>query len=101
MRVNLPAKVQSPDRLLNQAQDNIHATLRQIAQHSQLTGQRVEGVTVTATGVDISHGLGRTPTGWYVTDKLDAGDVSRTAWDSKTITLRTASGSVRVDLFVW
>jgi hypothetical protein len=36
-----------------------------------------------------------------MTDKIDAGDVYRTAWDNKTITLRTASGTVRGDLFVW
>lgn len=99
-RVTLPQLVQG-DRLLNDAQTQIHGTLRQVAQHDQLTGQAIQSVPLSTTERAVSHGLGRTPIGWYVTDKSGAGDVYRTAWDSKTLTLRTASGSVTVDLFVW
>jgi hypothetical protein len=100
-RIPLPKRVQSTSRELNEAQDAIGETLRRISYHQQLTGQLIQSVTVTASGVDVSHGLGRTPIGWQWTDKIDAGDVYRTGWDSKTITLRSASGTVRVDIFVW
>ena len=100
-RVPLPKKVQTTNRELNDAQDAIGETLRRIAYFEQLTGQRVQSLSVTSTGVDVSHGLGRTPIGWMVTDIMDAGLVYRDSWDSKTITLRSNSGTVRVDVFVW
>lgn len=99
-RIPLPRRVQG-ERALNEAQDAIGETLRQVAYHEQLTGQAIQSVAVPSTGVSVSHGLGRTPLGWYVTDRLDAGDVYRTGWDARTLTLRSASGTVRVDLFVW
>jgi len=99
-KVPLPKRVQG-SRDLNDAQDAIGETLRRVVYHEQLTGQAVQNLSVTSTGVAISHGLGRTPIGWYLTDKVDAGDVYRTDWDNRTITLRTASGTVRGDLFVW
>ena len=79
----------------------IGETLRRVVYHEQLTGQVVQNLSVPSTGVAISHGLGRTPIGWYLTDVLDAAAVKRTAWDSKTITLQSASGTVRCDVFVW
>jgi hypothetical protein len=99
-RVPLPKRVQG-SRDLNDAQDAIGETLRRVVYHEQLTGQDIQSVSVPSTGVAIAHGLGRTPIGWNMIDKTDAGDVYRTAWDSKTITLRTASGTVRGSLFVW
>ena len=101
MRLPLPKRVQSSDRLLNDAQDAIRETLRQIVEHEQLAGRTVQSVQVTSTGTSFAHGLGRTPIGWTLTDKTGAGDVYRTAWDARTVTLRTASGSVTVDVFVW
>lgn len=99
-RIPLPRRVHG-DRGLNDAQDAIGETLRRVVAHEQLTGRAVQSLSVPSTGVSISHGLGRTPIGWCVTDLLDAGTVYRTAWDGRTITLRSASGTVRVDLFVW
>lgn len=99
-RVPLPKRVQG-GRDLNDAQDAIGETLRRVVYHEQLTGQVVQNLSVPSTGVAISHGLGRVPIGWYLTDMLDAAAVKRTAWDSKTITLQSASGTVRCDVFVW
>jgi hypothetical protein len=100
-RIRLPQKVQSADREINDVQAGVHDTLRQISYYAQLTGQWVQGVSATTSGVAINHGLGRTPIGWYVTDILDAGSVYRSAWDDKTLTLKSNSGTVRVDVFIW
>lgn len=100
-RVSLPRRVQSPDRLLNDAQDAIHDTLRAVVQHEQLTGARLTNISATTSGVVVSHGLGRTPIGWHVSDLRDSGYVYRSAWDDKTITLKSNAGTVRCDVFVW
>jgi hypothetical protein len=100
-RIPLPKKVQTSNREVNELQDAIGETLRRIAYHQQLTGQWIQTVSVPATGVDVAHGLGRVPIGWQLTDILDGGTVYRTSWDNRTITLRSVSGTVRVDLYVW
>lgn len=96
----MPAKVQG-DRLLNQAQDNIGSTLREFARFEEFGGTTVRGLTLTTTAQTIAHGLGRRPIGWRVVDKTTSGDVYRTAWDERTVSLRAASGSVSCDVFVW
>ena len=100
-KIPLPHRVQSTNREINDVQDAVAETLRRIVHNDQLSGQRVATVSVTSTGTEISHGLGRTPIGWYVTDILDHGTVRRTAWDSRTITLESNSGTIRCDVFVW
>lgn len=100
-RVPLPRRVQSANREINDVQSAIGDTLRQVVAYEPLTGVRIQSVAVPSTGVAVSHGLGRVPIGWQVTDLLDHGTVKRTAWDSKTITLASNSGTVRVDLMVW
>lgn len=100
-RVRLPPKVQSTDREINALQSAIGDTLREVSYHDQLTGQSIQSLSVTTAGVVVSHSLGRTPIGWSLTDLLDHGTVKRTAWDSKTITLASSSGTIRCDVFVW
>lgn len=100
-RVALPRRVQSANREVNDVQSATGDTLRAIVAHEQLTGAHIQSVSVPSTGVTVSHGLGRVPLGWYVTDLLDHGTVKRTAWDSRTITLESNSGTVRIGLFVW
>jgi hypothetical protein len=96
----MPAKVQG-DRLLNAAQDNIHTTLRDVVRFEELKGATIPGLVLTTTPQTIQHGLGRCPIGWRVTDKTSSGDTYRTAWDERTISLRSAAGSVACDVFVW
>lgn len=96
----MPGRVQG-DRLLNAAQDAIYSTLREIAQHEQIKGVAIRGLTLTTTSKTIVHGLGRCPIGWYVMDKTTAGDAYRTAWDDRTISLRAASGTLSCDVWVW
>lgn len=44
---------------------------------------------------------GKTPDGWCVIDKDAATDIYRTAWDTKTISLVTATVSTNIKLEVW
>lgn len=96
-----PRRIQSPDRLLNDVQDSIAQCLRGILQFEEFAGQRIDSLTLTTTALQISHGLGRCPKGWRIVDKTAAGDVYRTAWDERTISLRVASGTLVVDLYIW
>ena len=100
-KVPLPRRIQSANREINDVQSVIGDTLRAVVAYEPLTGVHIQSVSVPSTGVAVSHGLGRVPIGWQVTDLLDHGTVKRTAWDSKTITLASNSGTVRVDLMVW
>lgn len=99
-RIQPPQRVHG-ERVIQLVQDSIHRVLRDVCQHEQLTGVMVRGVTLTTTPQTIAHGLGRQPIGWSLSDKQDAGDVYRTAWDERSISLRTAAGTVRGDFFIW
>ena len=101
MKIPVPRRVQSADRLLNDVQDATAYVIRQIVQFEELAGVRLNDVALTTTAQTFSHGLGRCPIGWRVVDKTAAGDPYRTAWDERTISLRVASGSITCDIFVW
>jgi hypothetical protein len=101
VRLPPPRRVQSPDRLLNDVQDSVTQALRPVLQFEEHAGQRIDDLTLTATPLQISHGLGRCPIGWRVVDKTSAGDPYRTAWDERTITLRVASGTLGCDVYIW
>lgn len=64
-----------------------------------LSGNTLQ-ITVTNTATKFNHGLGVTPLGWIILDKTANIDVWRTAWDDKSITLRSsASGTIKVWVF--
>lgn len=100
-KIQPPIRVQTGDRLLNAVQDAILLPLRQVLDFEELKGASLVSLTLTTTPSTISHGLGRRPIGWRVTDKTTSGDVYRTAWDERTISLRSAAGSVTCDVWVW
>lgn len=100
MRIRVPGRVQS-DRIVQQVQDGVIATLRQVAELEEICGVDLRGLTLTTTPLAIVHGLGRRPIGWRVIDKTTAGDPYRTDWDDRTLTMRSASGTVVCDLRVW
>jgi hypothetical protein len=101
LKIAMPRRVQSGDRALNSVQDATADALRPVLSFEELNGSRMDEVTLTTTAQTLAHGLGRTPIGWRVIDKIDAGDPYRTAWDERTISLRVASGTCRVTLWVW
>lgn len=100
-RLPAPRRVQSTDRALNDVQDAVHHTLRDVVRFEELVGQRINDVVLTTTPLDIAHGLGRCPIGWRVVDKTSAGDPYRTAWDARTISLRVDAGVMTCDLYIW
>lgn len=101
MRLPAPRRVQSDRRDVNDLQDATQHTLRDVVRFEELSGQRIDDLVLTADPQQISHGLGRCPIGWRLVDKRSAGDVYRTAWDGRTLSLRTDSGTVICDLFIW
>jgi hypothetical protein len=101
LKVALPRRVQTSDRQLNEIQDSVTATLRPMVTFEELLGVVLGEVTLTTTPQTLVHGLGRAPIGWRVIDKRDAGDPYRTDWDERTISMRVASGTARVTLWVW
>jgi hypothetical protein len=96
-----PRLVQTQDRQLNEIQSAIALPLRQVLEFEELKGAAAVGLTLSTTPTKVQHGLGRRPIGWRFTDKTSAGDVYRTAWDERTITLVTAAGTVAGDIWIW
>lgn len=78
-------------------QDRIARTFDQITVCPLLDGVFLEGAALTG-GVDVKlvHGLRRTPRGWLLCDAGTgiAPGITRTAWDTTTITLQAPSDLV-------
>jgi len=55
---------------------------------------------ITTASVSFDHKLGKTPTGWIVTDKDANADIWRVSWDETTITL-DASASANIKIWVF
>lgn len=73
--------------------------LDQFMANQFIRGELLEA-TITTSGLAINHGMGETPSGWYLVDKTADARVWRTAWDNKTITLQSsATVSVKVWVF--
>ena len=56
--------------------------------------------TITIAGVTINHGLGKTPSGWFLTDNTDNAVIWRASWNATTITL-DSSASSNIKLWVF
>jgi len=97
------AMPKQPDRVSEALRDQSASQHRQQQQVPFLNnGRQLTGIEIGAASIkETYHGLGRQPKGWIVTDVdgLD-GRISRTAWSTKSITLRNASGAT-VTVAVW
>ena len=82
-------------------QEGIRASLRRIEIVDMLDGVRVENVEVGTGGLEIEHGLGRQPLGWFVVDQRSAGSVFRDAWDSKVISLRSSDAGTQISVWIF
>lgn len=76
---------------------NLATVIREL--QKPLLGYKEIDVTVNGETV-VNHLLNRQPSGWIVVDKLDFGDILRISWDSKTVTLDSAS-SVRCKILFY
>ncbi len=99
------AQPKQPDRVAAALRDQNSSQHRQQQQIPFLNnGRLLKRIAIAATATATAHhGLKRQPAGWLLTDVegLD-GRVSRTAWDSKTITLRNeGAASITVDVWIY
>lgn len=85
------------DRQVDQAQRNAHETTRAVNASPIAKGAFVGPVTFTAGQTQqLMHGIalpgGATPRGWWPVDVItNDGTFRRTAWDDKTISIRSAN----------
>lgn len=94
-------RLSSPDRVLNQAQDNIANAVDRLSGVEILDGQLLRDV-VLASGVanQVPHKLGRALIGYEVVRRNAQAIIWDTAADDKFVTMR-ASATVTVTLWVF
>lgn len=90
-------RVQTGDLSLQLLQDNVAQAIQ--AASPMAGGVIVAGVKLSVGANVVGHGLGHPPRYWTLLDNQAQATVSRTAWDSKTITLQ-ASAATTVILWV-
>lgn len=95
-------RLQVADEDLRKVQDRILSVLNPLAKVPILDGVLVTGVSVSATAVDVAHGLQRLPLGYIVVGlSADARVWETRANRSATRITLTASAAATVDLWVF
>lgn len=92
-------QVQTNDQNLQFIQDNFNAAVVPIQNSPLVYGRTIESVAIATTGTAVPHNLGHQPSKWVITDQNTNTSVYRTAWDSRTITLKCGS-SCTISLWV-
>jgi len=97
-------KIVAKDHDLQRVQENAALAFKQVLEKELLDGIMVTA-TVAATATNISHTLGRLPLGFIVVDRQAVasgteGNIVRTAWTDRIITLKT-TGTGAVPLTLW
>lgn len=99
------AKVQSPDRIINQLQDNIANVVNPIASNLVINGLVLMRVPLVNGSNTINHLLGRNLIGWFLTRQRDVLVVVFDTQDSNPtpqLTLQlTTSADIVVDIYVF
>lgn len=98
MKIRNFARIRSATPIMELVQDSLAKFFRPLEVNPYIDGVELDATIVAGTPVAISHGLGRTPVGWWVTDVAVATAVFRTAWSDSTITL---DASVNCTIKVW
>lgn len=102
-RANIPL-VQSPDRLLNQVQQNFRQALNPVLSNDLVFGRVLSSVALASGSNTVQHGLGRPLTGWFIVrirasaTVYDTQDANSTPSDTL---LLTASAPATVDIYVY
>lgn len=98
--INPFRKIFTPDRVINQIQDNINNTLNSFIKNELLDGIMVEASFSGVTTLAVDHKLGRQPIGWIVVGKTAKTDVWVTSITAKTLTVNVET-DVNLDLFIF
>ncbi|TXH54801.1 MAG: hypothetical protein E6Q97_10105 [Desulfurellales bacterium] len=99
-RAFVNSQVAEVDLAISRVQEAARDSLQRIVDAGPLKGRQIDNVAVGVSAVSISHGLGRTPRGWFVVDRNAACDLHRTAWDARTITI-ISSATATVSIWVY
>lgn len=94
------SRLNHPDPMINRIQDNISKSYNDIVDIPMLQGVAVKQVVLSTSGTAVQHKLGRTPVGWFVTDKVVDANIWRTDWDSMFLYLDTDLATT-IDLWVF
>jgi hypothetical protein len=81
-------------------QNAVEQVLNPIAKTIILDGVLIKDLSITTSGLEIEHGLGREPQGFFVADSTADVRVWRVSWDSRIINL-DASGSSVISVWVF
>ena len=90
----------SEDKDTQTIQINLKQYFQQFTDLTFLKGRAVNDIEVTTSTVVVDHKLGRQPIGWFIVDKSASGDVWRTAWNDKTITL-DSSATTTINIWIY
>jgi hypothetical protein len=89
-----------PDQQINRLQDNVADVLGKITPIALLDGVSVTAVLANGSNV-VTHKLGRTPKGWFLTDLNASATIYRSATFSSTTITLTASAACSVVLWIF
>jgi hypothetical protein len=98
--INAFRKIVAKDYDLQRVQENCALAFKQVLEKELLDGVMVTA-TITNAPTSVSHTLGRQPLGWFIVDKQATGDVWRTAWNDRIITLVSGAASLPVTIWVF
>lgn len=100
MAIKQVASINSPNQLLNRFMAEVQK-VNTVLECPLLNGNLVKDVSITAgTPVDVNHGLGRMPQGWFVVGIGSASSVFATGVNKSVLTL-DASADTTVNLWVF
>lgn len=97
-------KINTPDRLLNQIQDNIGQIVNPLTAIPLNSGNLLQNVMLISGTTAVNHKLGRALIGWFITRQRGAAAVYDVQDSNSTPTLTldlVSSAQVVVDLFVF
>lgn len=100
--INNFIKIITQNAEINRIQEQISRIFEQVLNLPLLNGVFISATLSAGTNTAINHGLTRIPLGWIIVDKGSAGDIWRTSWDNRTITLNNNSATtITVKLFIF
>lgn len=95
------ARLMTDSRELNQVQNNVANAINPLLNNPILNGNFLNGVQLFTGGNVLSHGLGRTQQGWFLTDILGLAEVYRTGSFNSTTFELVSDADVVVNIYVF
>lgn len=95
-------KVAQLDQKTSLFQDNVERSIKALNDEPFIRGRIIENLTITTSGLDIEHKLGRDLKGWVIVDRNLGGDIYRqTSLEEEGILHLVSSATVTISLWVF